>query len=272
MLDSDPLSVQDEIHHVPSSKAEVDGKSNIAVIGGGISTAHKVLEMVRERSSSTRSSDGIIYLISRHSLREQQFDTHQDWMMDNAACKRSLENGGSGKPSRQRAFSATSCMKERRSIIQNERIAGTVTPEVHRGTNGLRYAIESGDVAWKQTEVVSCSRQPFVDANGLEHSFLQLGLANGEAINVDKVILATGFGKRLPGGSLIESKLVKRAKLMVSRWDGFPIVNEFLAWHKRIYVSGALAELELGPSARNIAGARLSAERIASALVHESRR
>ena len=29
-----------------------------------------------------------------------------------------------------------------------------------------------------------------------------------------------------------------------------------------VYVAGALAELELGPSARNIAGARLAAERI----------
>ena len=31
---------------------------------------------------------------------------------------------------------------------------------------------------------------------------------------------------------------------------------------RRIYVSGALADLELGPSARNIAGVRLAAERI----------
>jgi len=47
---------------------------------------------------------------------------------------------------------------------------------------------------------------------------------------------------------------------------GYPIVDRDLRWgHPRIFVSGALAELELGPSARNIAGARLAAERIVQA-------
>ena len=39
-----------------------------------------------------------------------------------------------------------------------------------------------------------------------------------------------------------------------------------LCWHSRIFVAGALAELELGLSARNIAGARLAAERILQAV------
>lgn len=48
---------------------------------------------------------------------------------------------------------------------------------------------------------------------------------------------------------------------------GFPIVNDNLAWHPDIYVSGSLAELELGPVAKNIAGARNSASRISSDLI-----
>jgi len=53
----------------------------------------------------------------------------------------------------------------------------------------------------------------------------------------------------------------------VSDYCGFPIVDKNLSWGDsgRIYVSGALAELEIGPSARNIAGARLAAERIVQA-------
>ena len=57
----------------------------------------------------------------------------------------------------------------------------------------------------------------------------------------------------------------------------YPIVNSHLQWKKdstsssqqsttptttNIYVTGALADLELGPSARNIAGARMASERI----------
>ena len=43
---------------------------------------------------------------------------------------------------------------------------------------------------------------------------------------------------------------------------GYPIVDTELRWHPRIYVSGPLAELELGPVSRNIAGARRAGDRI----------
>ena len=42
---------------------------------------------------------------------------------------------------------------------------------------------------------------------------------------------------------------------------GYPAPDKYLKWGD-VYVAGTLAELELGPSARNIAGARLAAERI----------
>ena len=99
---------------------------------------------------------------------------------------------------------------------------------------------------------------------------VKLELSNGEIVIVNKIYLATGFGKSLPGGKLIDD-LIQNANLRVSMDDngvgcGFPIVNANLGWHDRIYVTGALAELEIGPSARNIAGARLAAERIVSAI------
>ena len=43
---------------------------------------------------------------------------------------------------------------------------------------------------------------------------------------------------------------------------GYPLVDRHLRWHPRLHVSGPLAELELGPVARNIVGARRAAERI----------
>ena len=45
---------------------------------------------------------------------------------------------------------------------------------------------------------------------------------------------------------------------------GYPIIDPSLRWHPR-YVTGPLAELELGPSSRNIAGARRAGERILEA-------
>jgi hypothetical protein len=44
------------------------------------------------------------------------------------------------------------------------------------------------------------------------------------------------------------------------------IVDPNLRWHPRVFVSGPLAELELGPVSRNIAGARRAGDRIVNAI------
>jgi hypothetical protein len=46
---------------------------------------------------------------------------------------------------------------------------------------------------------------------------------------------------------------------------GYPLVNSALCWTDGLYVLGPLAELEIGPVARNITGARQAAERISQA-------
>ena len=50
-------------------------------------------------------------------------------------------------------------------------------------------------------------------------------------------------------------ELVTKESLACARC-GYPIVDRSLAWHPSIHVTGPLAELELGPTARNIHGAR----------------
>ena len=79
------------------------------------------------------------------------------------------------------------------------------------------------------------------------------------------MILATGFGTRVPGGDLVAG-VAHRAGLELGPC-GYPVPDRRLRWHDRIFVAGALAELELGPSARNIAGGRLAAERIVAAAL-----
>jgi len=253
---------------------------SIAIIGGGITAVHKALELVRQQQQQQQSKErkspivDTIHLISRHSLREQQFDTHQDWMMDRAASKRSEEAGGSGIPKRQRMFANNFSWEERRKIIAQERVPGTVTPAVNRGKDGLCYAIQNGTIQWHQAEVLEkrhVNDEKYADSNDGDGeskcgSRMELTLSCGETIEVDEILLATGFGKKLPGGQLIQRDLIEKAGLEVSDFCGFPIVNENLQWHPRIYAAGALAELELGPSARNIAGARLAAERILQSI------
>jgi hypothetical protein len=75
-----------------------------------------------------------------------------------------------------------------------------------------------------------------------------------------RVILATGFSSRRPGGSWL-SRMARGLRLPVGP-GGYPVIDRWLRWAPGLHVSGPLAELELGPVARNIAGARRAADRL----------
>ena len=253
--DDDHSSTNDQHHSDPRPRS-------VAIVGGGMSAAHLALRLTRSGSSSS-SSATTIHMICRHALREQQFDTHQDWMMDAAAAVRSAAGGGQGVPRRQRQFASLrrDAVTARRRTIQRERRGGTISAAVHRGKDGLRYAIEQGRVHWHEGAVQSVS----FDDDG--DDMLRLYLSTGDEVVVEEVILATGFSRDPPGKHLVHTLAARYgAKLSPC---GYPIPDQQLRWHDRIFVAGALAELEIGPSARNIAGARIAAERIAAAAVAE---
>jgi hypothetical protein len=49
--------------------------------------------------------------------------------------------------------------------------------------------------------------------------------------------------------------------------NGFPILDEHLRWHGcELFIMGGLAALRVGPTARNISGARMASDRIVPAL------
>eukprot|EP00536_Pseudo-nitzschia_multiseries_P012525 jgi/Psemu1/326874/estExt_fgenesh1_pg.C_4830001 len=304
----------------------------VAIIGGGISAVHKALDLV----SSDSNANFLVHIISRHELREQQFDTHQDWMMTKELAQRSLDHGGTGFTQRQKDFSNISDASERRQVIARERIPGTVPAYMTRasrkskskhtkGIDSLEGAIQEGYIRWhvagvagasiasKEHDEETASRNDGRHAdttaaanNGHEkndeddhhdgnRTFASWGvqtytllLTNGDSIGgVDEIILATGLGKKVPGHKIIHP-LATMLDLPLSPC-GYPLLDQSLLWKPRshhrgasaettttrnttiartstnIFVSGGLAEIELGPSARNIAGARMAAERIAAA-------
>ncbi|MEZ4235285.1 MAG: FAD/NAD(P)-binding protein [Myxococcota bacterium] len=78
-----------------------------------------------------------------------------------------------------------------------------------------------------------------------------------ERVDVDHLVLATGFARGAPGRSWLAPAA---AALGLPRAPcGFPVPDPRLAWAPGLSVTGALAELELGAAARAIAGARRGA-------------
>ena len=122
----------------------------------------------------------------------------------------------------------------------------------------IRGAIARGRVVWHEGEVADV-----VDRG----ERLAVRLGDETPIECDRILLATGFESRRPGGDLVDD-LIASASLPCARC-GYPIVDETLRWHPRVYVSGPLAELEIGPVSRNIAGARRAGDRIVAAVRSE---
>ena len=133
-------------------------------------------------------------------------------------------------------------------MILKARHRGSVPPDVRRA---FRKAVDQGQITRHLTEI----EEVLAGCDGL-----RLRLSSSESVEVERVLLATGFAQGRPGGAMID-ELVASAGLPCARC-GYPVIDSALRWHPRIHVSGPLAELELGPAARNIAGARRAAERL----------
>jgi len=204
------------------------GAQSIAVIGGGISAGQAALKL--------SAAGHTVHLVSRHGFRKHQFDSDPGWL----------------GPKSMNAFWRVRDHDHRRTMITKARHRGSVPPDLNQS---LRWAIDKGHVIWHQTGIGDLA--PSADG-------VTLSTETGDALNVQHVLLATGFEGQRPGGTMVD-ELVHSARLPCASC-GYPIVDQALRWHPRVHVSGPLAELELGPSARNIAGARRAGDRIVKHL------
>jgi len=200
----------------------------IAVVGGGISAAQVALRL---------HADGHkVHLVSRHELREHQFDSAPGWQ----------------GPKFMARFNRETSVKQRRQLIATARNKGSLPPDV-RAT--LRREIKAGNIVWHNAEV---------NALDVDDRKLTLSISGNEQLNVDRILLATGFTSQRPGGAMLDAFI--QSESLPCAPCGYPIVDTALRWHPNVYVTGPLAELELGPVARNIAGARRAGDRLVASL------
>ena len=219
------------VHHVfdPRFDAWPTEPEAIAVVGGGISAVQVALRLAGEGHD--------VHLVSRHALREHQFDSDPGWL----------------GPRFMAGFEREADADRRRAMIAKARHRGSVPPDVR---DALQAAVANRSVRWHEGQV---------DGVDARDAVVTMALSNGTKLEIQRVLMATGFAGRRPGGAFIDG-LVKSASLPCAGC-GYPIVDTALRWHPRVYVSGPLAELELGPSARNISGARRAADRLVAAAI-----
>jgi hypothetical protein len=188
------------------------------VIGGGITAVQTALKL------ASLPDVGRVRLLSRRDLLESQYDFDPCWI--GPKCLRNFHLRD---------------YRERRAVIDRARITGSVPGEVL-----LEFydALAEGLLDFRQGRVLSAA----VAAGGIRME------TDRGSIHTDRIVLATGFSSRRPGGTLID-QAVAEFRLPCNPC-GYPIVGGDLQWGPGLFVSGPLAELQLGPCARNIVGAR----------------
>ncbi|QOS14060.1 uncharacterized protein HfgLR_24380 (plasmid) [Haloferax gibbonsii] len=213
----------------PTAAAAFDGRT--FVVGGGITAAQLACRL---------SEDADVTLLSRHDFEVELTEADSRWIN-----WRHIEQEIHSLP----PGSAARCDR-----IRAARHDATIPPYIeHR----LVDARDCGDLDVRHGEI-ECAR-----ASG---DGLHLRFDDGTTATDAQVVLATGHDsapKHPLVGALAESLSLERGA------NGFPVLDDrTLAWQRSdgtdsaLYVSGALAEMSVGPFARNVVGARRAAERL----------
>ncbi|WP_187254601.1 FAD/NAD(P)-binding protein [Alkalicoccus halolimnae] len=199
--------------------------STPAVIGGGISAAHTALYLSRKKNKK-------VTFIKRHPLRVHPFDSDPAWL----------------GPKNMRKFTMMNNYGSRRKCLHDARYTGSMPRELYFR---LLQEQRRGNVVFQDAHITDS-----VSRNGKVELFdrnLSLGI-------FDSVICCTGFKNKLPEAGWLHS-LISRYSLPCASC-GYPVLSSSLLWEDSLFAVGALAELEIGPVARNISGAQRAAARI----------
>lgn len=225
-----------DIKHVFDSEQEnfEQVAKRIAILGGGISAMQLALKYSKALDQ-TKS----VHVISRHPMKMSQFDSDKCWM----------------GPRCLREFNKVSCPSKRREIIKTARRRGSVPQDVSLAFKNEMMK-HNDQLRFLRADVISAS--PKNENKNLISLELSDG-TNSQFNEYDLIICATGFDSCCPNKELIE-KLSQSFGLPLANC-GYPLLSKDLSWgDENIFAIGSLAELRMGPTSRNIIGARQAAD------------
>jgi lysine/ornithine N-monooxygenase len=199
---------------------------SIAVIGAGSSGAQLAVYLSEKQANR-------VTLFSRHPVRVSNYDFDPCWI----------------GPKCMREFGHLDWNQRRRVIDQN-RFPGTIPPDV---ALQLQTALKTGRLEMQVADIRRASH----GGKGIT-----LRLASGLSREFERVVLATGFCTERPGGDFVDQAIAEFD--LKCNACGYPILDEYLRWHDHLFVTGPLAELQIGPCSRNIIGARNAGKRLAA--------
>ncbi len=225
-----------QLYHIFDENIDVVEAFNppIVIIGGGITAAHLSIKL-------SNLYPGQVTLVKRHPFRVHDFDSDPGWL----------------GPKKLYFFYKVETYEERRKSINNARNKGSIPKEIFLKLKRLdrehKLRIEEGEI--QSAEINGDNKISLVMDN--------------QTLTAQTILCSTGFVPSLPNQQWLK-EIIEEYQLKCAVC-GYPIINQSLEWCSHLYVSGPLAELEVGPVARNISGARIAAERIVNSLKNKTK-
>ena len=200
---------------------------HVLIIGNGIASVHIALLLAKQNIRTV--------FWSRTPIRIHRFDSDPCFIGPRCA----------------HIIHSICNIDDKEIFIQRSRRTGSIPYDLfHR----FEKAVNNGHIEWARKTVTSAAA-----ADG------RMSVSSGiHTLQCDRVILATGFQKNPPSPVLLSS--ISRTLHLPRSETGYPITDSQLSWTKGLFVTGGLADLILGPPARNIIGAHLAGRRIIPSL------
>ncbi|MBD2498134.1 NAD(P)-binding domain-containing protein [Nostoc sp. FACHB-280] len=213
-------------------KSHLTGKK-VLIVGGGLTSGHLAIGAI--------SRGAKVHLLIRRNLAEKLFDAESGWL----------------GPKYLKDFFAQSNWEKRWTMIQQARNGGSMTPAI---ATQLRRQVRTGNIRIdEQCQVIKAE---WLDENwrvecsdNSQHKFDYIWLSTGTKFDVTTEPLLTDILAAYP----------------IPVIKGLPVLDTSLRWPGcELFIMGGLAALQIGPTARNLSGARMACEKIVPAIVKPS--
>jgi cation diffusion facilitator CzcD-associated flavoprotein CzcO len=203
----------------------------VLIIGGGLTSGHLAVGAI--------SRGAKVHLMIKRQLQEKLFDAEPGWV----------------GPKYLKGFFACSDYEERSKMILQARNGGSMTPSM--GIQ-LRRQVRNGNLKIDENCQV-------VKAEWLGKSWLVI-CSDGSQHEFDRIWLSTGTKFDATTEPLLKDVLAAHPINIV---NGLPVLEENLRWRGcELFIMGGLAALQVGPTARNLSGARMASDKIVPAILN----
>lgn len=202
----------------------------LLIVGGGLTSGHLAIGAI--------SRGAKVVISMRRKLQEKIFDADAGWL----------------GPKYLKGFFAESDFAKRFAMIQQARNGGSMTPAM--GIK-LRQQVRHGKLKIQENTQV-------VEAEWVDNQWL-VKFDSGSCDRFDRIWLSTGTRFDVNCEPLLKEVL---EMYPIPAIDGLPILDDNLQWRGcSLFIMGGLAALQIGPTARNLSGARMASDKMLKAII-----